>query len=54
MSIDRCYRCDNIVDTDFDLDCYVPDPRMSLKPHPDICICERCREREQNEQEERQ
>ena len=44
MSIDRCNRCDAFIDTDFDLECYVPDPRYSLKNHPDICVCERCRE----------
>jgi hypothetical protein len=49
MSMDRCDRCGAPVDTDFDLDCYQPDPRHSLKPFPDICICERCREREQDE-----
>lgn len=53
MSIDVCSRCDTYIDTDFDFDCdcYVPDPRMSLKPYPDICLCERCRERELDEQD---
>ena len=49
MSMDRCHRCDTYVDTDDDPDCYQPDPRMSLKSYPDICICERCREREIDE-----
>ena len=47
MSMDRCHRCDDYVDTDDDPDCYQPDPRFSLKAHRDICVCERCREREQ-------
>ena len=47
MSMDRCQRCDAYIDTDFDLECYQPDPRHSLKGFPDICICERCREREE-------
>lgn len=48
MSMDTCKRCDAPVDTDFDPDCYEPDARHSLKGHPDVCICERCREREQD------
>jgi hypothetical protein len=52
MSMDTCSKCDRPVDTDFDLDCYVPDPRHSLKGYPDICICERCREREQERAEQ--
>lgn len=51
VSMDICSRCDAPVDTDYDLECYVPDPRHSLKPFHDICICERCREREENEDE---
>lgn len=49
MSIDRCSRCDRLIDTDYDLECYVPDPRHSLAGHPDICVCESCREREEME-----
>ena len=49
MSMDRCSRCGDPVDTDFDDDCYQPDPRHSLKGYSDICICERCREREQDQ-----
>ena len=44
MSMDRCCQCSRPVDTDFDLECYQPDPRHSLAGHPDICICENCRE----------
>lgn len=44
MSIDRCSECNAPVDTDFDGDCYQPDPRHSLKGFPDICLCKRCRE----------
>jgi len=35
MSMDRCNRCDRVIDTDYDLDCYMPD---------DECVCESCRE----------
>lgn len=49
MSVDVCQRCDAYVDTDIDCDCYVPDPRHSLKG--DICICERCREKEEEEKD---
>ncbi len=52
MSMDRCAHCGAHVDTDFDLECYVPDPRHSIRHHhPDICICERCREREQDDKD---
>ena len=51
MSIDICCRCDAYVDTDFDCDCYVPDPRHSLKGYPDMCLCENCRYRELDEQD---
>jgi hypothetical protein len=43
MSMDRCDYCGWLVDTDDDTDCYLPDPRMSLRDFPDICVCERCR-----------
>jgi hypothetical protein len=52
MSMDTCHRCDAPVDTDFDLDCYQPYPSHPVKGAPDICICERCREREQDEQDQ--
>ena len=51
MSIDICCRCEAYVDTDFDAECYVPDPRMSLKPYPDICLCENCRDLELDDSE---
>jgi hypothetical protein len=51
MSMDRCSKCSALVDTDFDLDCYVPDPRHPIKGGWDSCVCERCREREENERE---
>ena len=44
MSMDRCTYCNRPVDTDFDSECYLPDPRHSLCGHPDICICEVCRD----------
>lgn len=49
MSIDICHYCDRPVDTDVDCDCYEPDPRHSLKGYPDICVCERCREKQQDD-----
>lgn len=48
MSIDRC-RCGALVDTDADPACYQPDPRYSLKPFPDICVCAACRELDEQE-----
>ncbi len=49
MSIDRCSNCGRNVDTDTDDDCYQPDPRMSLKGYPDICICKWCRDWDDDE-----
>lgn len=40
MSMDRCYRCDRLVDTDFDLECY---------DKQDHCVCKGCRDREREE-----
>lgn len=37
MSMDRCTRCDNLVDTDYDLECY----------ESDKCVCESCREHDE-------
>lgn len=51
MSIDRCCRCAAFVDTDHDMDCYQPHPAHPVKGAPDICVCERCREREEVEAE---
>lgn len=39
MSMDRCYKCGNFVDTDDDVDCYV-----EVKYGQDRCYCEPCRE----------
>jgi len=44
MSIERCQGCCQIIDTDFDVECYVPDPRHSLAGFPDTILCEGCRE----------
>lgn len=52
MSLDRCFRCTRLVNTDFDLDCYRPDPRYSIFVRPDICVCETCRDREERELED--
>lgn len=41
MSMDRCSACERLVDTDEDLDCYVPGEGI-MKPNR--CICEFCRE----------
>ena len=47
--MDRCTYCNRPVDTDVDTDAYQPDPRMSLKAHPDICVCEHCRDKDRDE-----
>ena len=44
MSIDVCCKCSAYVDTDFDCDCYIPDPRHPIKGGWDSCYCERCRD----------
>ncbi len=44
MSMDRCCKCDGLVDTDFDLDCYIPYPAHHVKAGWDMCVCERCQE----------
>ena len=41
MSMDICQRCDCDVDTDWDMDCYVGEPRK------EVCICEYCREKDE-------
>ena len=47
MSMSSCQKCGAWVDTDCDTDCYQPDPRHSLRHnHPEICVCESCREKE--------
>lgn len=45
MIIMRCYKCQVSVDTDEDPDAVQPDPRYSLKPHPDVALCAECRAR---------
>jgi len=52
MSLDKCEYCRSIVDTDDDPDCYQPYPSMPLKDVPDICVCEPCREKQENEREQ--
>lgn len=51
MSMDRCCKCNRPVDTDMDTDCYQPDPRHSLCGHPDICVCEPCRDEQEDDGE---
>lgn len=51
MSMDRCHRCAASVDTDHDMDCYQPYPSHPVKGAADICVCERCRDREAEELE---
>ncbi len=34
MSIDRCFKCNDMVDTDFDLECY---------NDVSVCVCKNCR-----------
>jgi hypothetical protein len=52
--VDSCNFCGASVDTDYDDEAYQPDPRMSLKAHPDICVCKHCRENEIAEAEQRE
>ena len=54
MSIDSCNFCGAAVDTDYDDEAYQPDPRMSPKAHPDICVCKHCREKEERDAEQRE
>ena len=54
MSIDSCNFCGAAVDTDKDDEAYQPDPRMSLKLYPDICVCRHCREKEEHDAEQRE
>ena len=49
MSWYKCHYCFQIFNSDFDPDCFQPDPRHSLKGYPDIVICEACREKEQDD-----
>lgn len=50
MSIDVCKDCDRYIDTDDDPDCYVEIGDMK-RLHKTICLCERCRERREQEQD---
>ena len=52
MSIDVCKYCSAYVDTDFDADCYIPDPAHSIKAGWDMCLCERCLDKYFDELEE--
>ena len=38
MSMDRCYKCSGLVDTDYDPECYLE------TKYGDRCYCEPCRE----------
>lgn len=59
MSIDRCSRCDNLIDTDDDPDCYVEKPTYTSVANPAapafkerveyVCICGPCREKLEEE-----
>ena len=40
MSMDRCGRCENLIDTDVDVDCYITRPGQET-----ICRCRSCRDR---------
>ncbi len=42
MSIERCQKCTDTIDTDTDLDCYVT-VNKSGKHKTTIPMCERCR-----------
>jgi len=50
VSMMFCCRCDTLIDTDDDPDAFMPDPRYSGHGmHPDICVCEQCREMQEEE-----
>jgi len=51
MSVDRCSRCSNLVDTDNEPEAYV-EVAMDVRGNPDyICLCRGCRERHEEEME---
>lgn len=52
MSIDVCVDCDAYVDTDSDGDCYVERGNMRRMTFT-VCVCERCRDKEQDERDRR-
>jgi hypothetical protein len=43
MSVDRCYRCSNLVDTDNEPEAYV---ELNNRPPNDatVCLCRNCRD----------
>ena len=43
MSMDVCYKCGALVDTDEGVDCYV-DIGNQRRLEKIVCICEKCRE----------
>jgi len=43
MSMDRCIKCGDLVDTDEDLDCYIQ--QWVFHRYEDRCYCESCRDR---------
>lgn len=50
MSIDTCKSCCRWVDTDSDTDCYaLCDESGNVVKELDYCLCERCREKAENE-----
>lgn len=51
MSMIRCDRCSNLIDSDDDPDCFVDDPRHSIPPHPDRVLCEPCRDEQEDDGE---
>jgi rubredoxin len=51
MSMMRCHSCGWVVDTDDDPEAIQPYPSHPVRGAPDICVCERCREREEAEKD---
>lgn len=51
MSMVNCTRCDRYIDSDDDPDCFVDDPRHSLKGNVEIILCEPCRDKAADEAE---
>lgn len=49
MSIDRCSRCSELVDTDEEPEAYVDVSNQRRGPEDWQCFCRRCRERREDE-----
>lgn len=52
MSVDRCSRCSDLVDTDDEPEAYVEVGNMRTQTQT-VCMCRNCRERHEEELERR-